>query len=293
MEERSGLRSAIEELSTLPKVEAAQYDLDAARIPTKPFLHVCTLILQVLDKIGPTMAVLRQDIHQNIQRLEVLCESNPTKYSNMIEILKKEDSEGSARDSTSCSRAILWLTRKLIKHKKTLKDLSMDFMVVLLQRLVKDPWQEMERAVEESYNVTLKQWHGWVSSAAFKVALKLVPDNETFITLLITNDQNWDNLREDMQTLVALLVPLLEHIHSILVRMSVSLSYFPVSSFDVRCRFLDFAGSLSTGPVEVYLRRIYGDQEGKKKQMEFGFFLTCSVLQPYLSFAANTCVNSV
>ncbi|XP_039010879.1 glycolipid transfer protein 3-like [Hibiscus syriacus] len=204
MEERSGLRSAIEELSTLPKVEAAQYDLDAARIPTKPFLHVCTLILQVLDKIGPTMAVLRQDIHQNIQRLEVLCESNPTKYSNMIEILKKEDSEGSARDSTSCSRAILWLTR------------SMDFMVVLLQRLVKDPWQEMERAVEESYNVTLKQWHGWVSSAAFKVALKLVPDNETFITLLITNDQNWDNLREDMQTLVALLVPLLEHIHSIL-----------------------------------------------------------------------------
>ncbi|XP_039000426.1 glycolipid transfer protein 3-like [Hibiscus syriacus] len=201
MEKRSDLRSAIEELSTLPKVEAAPGNLDAAPIPTKPFPHVCNLILQVLDKIGPTIAVLRQDIHQNIQRLEVLCESNPTKYSNMIEILKNEDSEGNARDSTSCSRAILWLTR------------SIDFMVVLLQRLVKDPWQEMERAVEESYNVTLKQWHGWVSTAAFKVALKLVPDNETFFTL-IKNDQNWDNLREDMQTLVSLLVPFLEHIHS-------------------------------------------------------------------------------
>ncbi|GMI64818.1 GLYCOLIPID TRANSFER PROTEIN 3 [Hibiscus trionum] len=204
MDKTSELRSAIEELSMLPKVEATADNLDAAYIPTKPFLHVCILILQFLDKIGPTMAVLGQDIHQNIQRLEILCESHPTKYSNMIEILKKEDTEGNARNSTSCSRAILWLTR------------SMDFMVVLLQRLVKDPGQRMEQAVEESYNVTLKQWHGWISSAAFKVALKLVPDNETFIALLMTKDQNCDNLREDMQTLVSLLVPLLEDIHSIL-----------------------------------------------------------------------------
>jgi len=42
-------------------------------------------------------------------------------------------------------------------------------MVALLQRLAKDPGQKMEQAVEESYNVTLKPWHGWISSAAFKV----------------------------------------------------------------------------------------------------------------------------
>ncbi|KAL4272043.1 hypothetical protein GQ457_13G010580 [Hibiscus cannabinus] len=241
MDKRSELRSAIEELSTLPKVEAAPGNLDAAHIPTKPFLHVCLLILHVLGhfllllfllislptyKIGPTMAVLGQDIHQNIQRLEILCESDPTRYSNMIEILKKEDREGNARNSTS-SRAILWLTR------------SIDFMVVLLQRLVKDPGQRMEQAVEESYNVTLKQWHGWISSAAFKVALKLVPDNETFITLLMTEDENRDKLREDMQTLVSLLVPLLEDIHSILVRMFVNLYQFPVSSLLLDAYFLN------------------------------------------------------
>ena len=45
----------------------------------------------------------------------------------------------------------------------------MDFMVALLQRLVKDPGKHMEQAVEESYNSTLKPWHGWISSAAFKV----------------------------------------------------------------------------------------------------------------------------
>ncbi|XVF64388.1 hypothetical protein PTKIN_Ptkin09bG0165400 [Pterospermum kingtungense] len=157
MEKRSELRSAIEELSMLAKVDQPGDNLDAARIPTDSFLHVCTLILQVLDNVGPTLAVLRQDIHQNIQRLEILHESDPTKYSNLIEILKKEDSEGNARKGTSCSRAFLWLTR------------SMDFTVALLQRLVKDSGQNMEQAVEESYNITLKPWHGWISSAAFKV----------------------------------------------------------------------------------------------------------------------------
>ncbi|XP_039043474.1 glycolipid transfer protein 3-like isoform X3 [Hibiscus syriacus] len=150
------------------------------------------------------MAVLRQDIHQNIQRLESLLESDPTKYSNLIEMLKKEESEGNARKGSSCSKAFLWLTR------------SMDFMVALLQRLVKEPEQNIEQAVQESYNVTLKPRHGWISLAAFKVALKLVPDNKTFVSLLMTKDQNYNNLKEDMQTLISLLVPLLEQIHSIL-----------------------------------------------------------------------------
>lgn len=45
----------------------------------------------------------------------------------------------------------------------------MDFTLALLQRLVKDMSQNMEQAVEESYNLTIKPWHGWISSAAFKV----------------------------------------------------------------------------------------------------------------------------
>ncbi|MBA0566216.1 hypothetical protein Golob_011055, partial [Gossypium lobatum] len=137
-------------------------------------------------------------------RLENLCESDPTKYLNLIEILKKEESEGNARKGSSCSKALLWLTR------------SMDFMVALLQKLVKDPGQNMEQAVEESYNITLKPRHGWISSAAFKVALKLVPDNKTFISLLMAKDQNCDNLKEEMQTLITLLVPFLEQIHSVM-----------------------------------------------------------------------------
>jgi hypothetical protein len=48
---------------------------------------------------------------------------------------------------------------------------SLDFTVALLERLVADPGQEMEKLVEESYNITLKPWHGWISSAAYKVLI--------------------------------------------------------------------------------------------------------------------------
>ncbi|XP_059454271.1 glycolipid transfer protein 3-like isoform X2 [Corylus avellana] len=204
LEKVSEIRSAIEELSMMVKLKPGD-NHDAAHIPTKPFLHVCNLVIQILDKIGPTMAVLRQDIHQNIQRLEIFHESDPSLYSNLVEIMKKEASEGNARKTTSSSKAFVWLTR------------SLDFTLALLQKLSRDPEQSMEQAVEESYNITLKPWHGWISSAAFKVvALQLVPDNKTFTNLLMGKDGNNETLKEETQNLITLLSPLLEEIHSIL-----------------------------------------------------------------------------
>ncbi|XP_042493222.1 glycolipid transfer protein 3-like [Macadamia integrifolia] len=200
----SGIRSAIEELSSVVRDKPGIHQDTALMIPSKPFLSTCNLLLQVLDKIGPTMVVLRQDVHQNIQRLEKLCESDPSIHSNLVEVLKKEDSEGTARKPTSSSRALVWLTR------------SMDFAVALLDRLVKDPNQPIEQAVESSYDIALKPWHGWIASAAYRVALKLIPDRKTFISLLMAEDEDYDQLKEDVQCLVSLLLPLLDDIHSVL-----------------------------------------------------------------------------
>lgn len=50
-----------------------------------------------------------------------------------------------------------------------------------------------------------------------QVALLLVPDNETFISSLMAKDESYDDLKVEMETLVSLLVPCLEQIHSILV----------------------------------------------------------------------------
>ncbi|KAH6790781.1 hypothetical protein C2S51_005787 [Perilla frutescens var. frutescens] len=85
----SDIRSAIEEASLLAvnlKTGVATADLvpipippiqTSVHIPIKPFLSLCKFLIQVLDlslshthtqtdTIGPTMALMRQDIHQNI-----------------------------------------------------------------------------------------------------------------------------------------------------------------------------------------------------------------------------------
>jgi hypothetical protein len=46
----------------------------------------------------------------------------------------------------------------------------MDFTIALLQRLEEDPDQQsLVQLVEAAYEVSLKPWHGWISSAACKV----------------------------------------------------------------------------------------------------------------------------
>ncbi|XP_009606301.1 glycolipid transfer protein 3 [Nicotiana tomentosiformis] len=209
--ESTEIRSAIQELSMLQllkvqpeEAEAEADDHNITTIPTLPFLSISTLVLQVLDKIGPTMTVLRQDIYQNIQRLEKIHDSDPSLYSNIVEILKKEVNEGKERKGPSCSKAVLWLTR------------SLDFTLALLQLLVEDLERNMEQAVQESYTKTLKPWHGWISSAAFKVALKLVPDSKGLITILMGKNKSNDDFKKEMRTLISLLAPLLKEIHNVL-----------------------------------------------------------------------------
>ncbi|MCD7461639.1 hypothetical protein HAX54_046722 [Datura stramonium] len=217
--ESTEIRSGIEELSMMQllkvKVKPEETAVAAAHddntnntinshIPTMPFLSISYLVLQVLDKIGPTMAVLRQDIYQNIQRLEKVHDSDPALYSNMVEILKKEISEGKGAKGPSCSKALLWLTR------------SLDFTVALLQLLAEDLERNMVQAVQESYTNTLKPWHGWISSAAFKVALKLVPDSKGLITILMGKDKNNDDFKKELRTFISLLAPLLKEIHDVL-----------------------------------------------------------------------------
>ncbi|GMH21931.1 hypothetical protein Nepgr_023774 [Nepenthes gracilis] len=205
VEKKSEIRLAIEELSVAVKLEpAVAADRRESHIAARPFLSLCSLILQLLDKIGPTMAVLRQDVQQNIQRLEMLCESDPASYSNLVEMLRKEALDGTARKGDSCSRALVWLTR------------CVDLTAVLLQNLANDPGQSMEEMVENSYSVTMKPWHGWISATAYRVALKLLPDSKTFMNLLMAKGQNFDTLKDEIQTLVSFLMPLLEDIHSIL-----------------------------------------------------------------------------
>ncbi|XP_068649070.1 glycolipid transfer protein 3-like [Aristolochia californica] len=200
MEKFSEIKSAIQLLSP---------ERTEGQVSTTLFLNVCSLLLQVLDKIGPTLAVLRQDIHQNVRKVEKLYETDRTAYSNLIEIVKKEVGEGIAKNTQSCTRAILWLTR------------SLEFTISLLEKVTEDPDRNLQEVVEESYGTTLKLWHGWISYAAYKVALKLIPNNKTFISLLVADGEDYKMLKEDVKSFVTLLLPILTDIHAILTTYGV------------------------------------------------------------------------
>uniref|UniRef100_A0A0E0KQX5 Uncharacterized protein n=1 Tax=Oryza punctata TaxID=4537 RepID=A0A0E0KQX5_ORYPU len=64
----SEIRLAIEELSAVDvERRGGKLPLPPPPPPTLTFLALSHLLLQVLDKIGPTMAVLRLDVQRNIE----------------------------------------------------------------------------------------------------------------------------------------------------------------------------------------------------------------------------------
>ncbi|CAL9048672.1 unnamed protein product [Musa banksii] len=192
----SDVRLAMEELSL--------FKTEEKKVSTLAFLGASNLLLHVLDKIGPTLLVLRQDIRQNIERVEEMYMLNPNLYSSLVEMVKKEVDQRSSRNKDSCSRAILWLAR------------SITFSVTLFQELDKNPEWSLAQVVEETYTDTLKPWHGWVASTAYKVAIKLVPEREIFIGLLMGQEQDYDALKEDIKIYVSAIHPLLDETYALL-----------------------------------------------------------------------------
>ncbi|XP_072973083.1 glycolipid transfer protein 3-like isoform X1 [Typha angustifolia] len=201
---RSEIRSAMEELSELFLVKPEE------KASTLALLTVSKQLLHVLDKIGPILLVLRQDIQQNVERVEELHARDPSVYSSLTAILTKEKCEGTTKKSDSCSRAVVWLIR------------SINFTVAFLERLVKDPELNLAEAVEEAYKSTLKPWHGWIASAAYKqVALKLIPEKDIFISLLMGKGQDFEDLAGDIKNLLTMLQPLVDETNAILRKNTV------------------------------------------------------------------------
>ncbi|CAL4996171.1 unnamed protein product [Urochloa decumbens] len=157
---KSGLRLTMEELclcsSGDEKEEQVQVKAqEQPRSSTMDLLSVSKQLLHVLDEIGPTLLVLRQDIQQNIQDLH---ETDSSKYVSLTAIVTEEVEQGTTKKTKSCTRAIIWLSR------------SISFSKCLLERLLKAPDLSLSEIVEEAYAKTLKPWHGWISSAAYKLS---------------------------------------------------------------------------------------------------------------------------
>ncbi|KMZ72595.1 hypothetical protein ZOSMA_161G00460 [Zostera marina] len=192
----SELRIAIE------KLYSERSSTTVILVPTSSFLSISNLLLLLLDKIGPTMAVLRSDIQTNVQRLEERYVMNPSLYSNLVEILKREREEGVAKRRNSCSRAVVWLNR------------SVEFGLDVMERLMKDKGLSVEEAVEEAYCSKLKPWHGWISSAAYKVALRMIPNRIELTELVMGNQRDYSMMEDEIRVLGSIVQPILDEINS-------------------------------------------------------------------------------
>lgn len=165
----------------------------------KGFLDVCRMVLPVIDKFGAAMALVKSDIGGNITRLDSRYSSDTSSYYQLYDIVRKEIQDNTARNPSSCTNGLLWLTR------------AMDFLVALFQNLLAHPEWTMSQAALDAYNMTLKKWHGWIASSAFTVALKLIPDRNRFMATLGEGD-----LEVDIKKFVVSFSPLLKENHEFL-----------------------------------------------------------------------------
>ncbi|KAI8005204.1 Glycolipid transfer protein 1 [Camellia lanceoleosa] len=158
---------------TLALEEIKNVKSDRGELLTKPFLDVCKHILPILDKFGAAMTIVKSDIGGNISRLESRYSSNTTKFNYLFRFVQAEVETKTAKSSSSCSNALLWLTR------------AMDFLVELFRNLHDHEDWTMAQASTDSYGKTLKKWHGWLASSSFTIAIKLVPDRKKFIEVKV------------------------------------------------------------------------------------------------------------
>ncbi|CAM8979429.1 unnamed protein product [Rhodiola kirilowii] len=190
-------RAALEEIKNAKSCDG--------EVLTKPFLDACKHLLPVVDKCGASMSLIKNIVDGNISKLESRYLSHPTKFNSLPSILRAEAASKTTNSSSSCTIALLWLTR------------AMDFLVELFRNLLDhDDWS-MLHVCMISYNKTLRKWHGWISLSSFKAIVKLVPDRNKIMEVIGGSE----NVKQDMAMLCKMFPTLLEQNHNYLASVGV------------------------------------------------------------------------
>lgn len=167
---------------------------------TKQFLEVCKQIIPIIEKFGPAMALVKSDVGGNITRLESKYLSSPSEFNHLYSMVRVEVEAKTAKGSSSCTNGLLWLTR------------AMDFLVELFRDLLEHADWTMSQACTDSYNMTLKKWHGWLASSSFSLAMKFAPDRKKFMDVI----GGTGDINADIEKFCTNFSPLLEENHKFL-----------------------------------------------------------------------------
>ncbi|KAL5569750.1 hypothetical protein UlMin_026325 [Ulmus minor] len=138
---------------------------------TKPFLdvyknllHVLAALVTVKLDVGNNISVRYINIYSSLILLDSKYLSDPIEFNLFYSLVRPKIEAKTAKACTSCTNALLWLT------------IAMDYMVELFRSLEENPDWKMSQACNDSYNKTLKKWHGWlISSSFFRFIVIILP----------------------------------------------------------------------------------------------------------------------
>ncbi|WZZ64339.1 hypothetical protein YC2023_075709 [Brassica napus] len=176
---------------------------EQGKMLTKPFLDLCKTLLPVIEKFGAAMTLVKADIGGNISRLEKNYLSDPDKYKYLYTIVHGEIESETSKGSASCTNGLLWLTR------------AMDFLVEVFRNLIAHQDWSMSQACGDSYQRTLKKWHGWLASSTSSMGLMLAPDRKKFMEVAAGSG----DIYADMERFCSEFGPLLQDNHTFLARV--------------------------------------------------------------------------
>lgn len=166
------------------------------KVMARPFLDVCRGVLPILESLGTGMSLVKKDVRGNIERLEGRVAEKPLAYEDLLDVVRDEIRRGVQESNSGCTKGLLWLCR------------AMQFMVGFMRCLVDDPNLTMYEAVSSSYQTVLAPYHSWITGSVFSLALKVVPNRDTFFTQLGTGTQTETMVRDYCNRMS----PLLQHI---------------------------------------------------------------------------------
>lgn len=92
----------------------------------------------------------------------------------------------------------------------------MEFIAILLQSLEADRTSSLSDLASKTYQQTLYQYHGWLVSGTFTVALKFAPGRGTFLTSVAPKGTPEDVIMASMRNFCIGFTELLTEIHSFL-----------------------------------------------------------------------------
>jgi len=134
---------------------------DDGRVPTKPFLEACDVIVHFFDALGTLFSPVKHDVQGNVNKLISKHATHPEKFVTLNDIIEAE----LGTQDCSATESLLWLKRGL------------HFTCLLLLSIIEDhekkvTYDSLAPNYQYAYEISLKSHHNWVVQKFFTVCVR-------------------------------------------------------------------------------------------------------------------------